>query len=152
MSKGHSSFDEQVRMIWIFISSFAVGYSSNQMMCKNRFSHWLIVISTKVISNAFITNLFFVFSIIPVSLFNYLTNISYLYHILALEWISKNGEAVVTVSTLTTIRGILGHLRCCNSKKQFVNGLLKGGGANLNSQSLILFGQMVHFFFNWETI
>jgi hypothetical protein len=69
---------------------------------------------------------------------------------LALEWISKNGEVVVPVSTLTTIRGILSHLTCCKTKKQFVNGLLKGGGANLTSQSLIQFGQMVGYFSNWN--
>ena len=66
---------------------------------------------------------------------------------LALEWISRNGEAVVTVSTLTTIRGILSHLTSCKSKRQFVNGLLKGGGANMTSQSQILFGQMVQSYF-----
>ena len=62
---------------------------------------------------------------------------------LAVEWISKNGEAVVPVSTLTTIRSILSHLVSCNSKMQFINGLLKGGGANLTPQSRTAFGQTV---------
>ncbi|KAI9564905.1 hypothetical protein GHT06_008646 [Daphnia sinensis] len=61
----------------------------------------------------------------------------------AIDWLSKNGEAVVTVSTLTTIRGILSHLKFCKTKKQFVNGLLKGGGANLTAQSRTSFGQMI---------
>ncbi|XP_046442156.1 cytoplasmic dynein 2 heavy chain 1-like [Daphnia pulex] len=60
-----------------------------------------------------------------------------------LEWISKNGEVVVRVSPLRTIRGIPSHLTCCKTKKQFVYGLLKGIGANLHSQSLIQFGQMI---------
>ena len=52
----------------------------------------------------------------------------------------------MAVSTLTTIRGLLSHLIACRSKTQFVNGVLKGGGANLSNQSRSNFGQMVNVF------
>ncbi len=135
-----------MRTIWISILLFAVGCSSNPVMYKNRFSRLLTAISTKVTANTLISLILFVF---PQFIFKYRTNSCYGYS-LALEWIFKNGEVVVPVSTLTTIRGILSHLTCCNTKKQFVNGLLKGGGANLTSQSLIQFGQMVSYFSNWN--
>jgi hypothetical protein len=82
-------------------------------------------------------------------IFQHFPNFFYAYS-LALEWISKNGEVVDRVSTLRTISGILSHLTCCKTKKQFVYGLLKGGGANLTSQSLIQFGQMVGYFSDWN--
>lgn len=65
---------------------------------------------------------------------------------IAIDWLEvNNGETVMTVSLLSTIRGILIHIAACRTKTQFIYGLIQGGGANLNSTARKTFGQMVRY-------
>lgn len=63
--------------------------------------------------------------------------------ILAVEWIQKNGECIISVSPMNLIHGILSQLNNCRTKTEFVHGVIKGGAANLSTSARNSFAQMV---------
>ena len=68
----------------------------------------------------------------------------------AIEWIIKNGNPVIPVFLVSLVQGILSQLSPCHTKMQFIHGLLKGGGANMNTTSRLAFAKMVTLNFQFS--